>query len=52
MCANALQMTQAPADFVLMIPYASTILGLVVISVMRKRREQKILMDAVRKKRQ
>lgn len=35
--ANALQMTNFPVDFVLMIPYAVTILGLVVISIIRGR---------------
>lgn len=39
--ANVLQMTNFPVDFVLMIPYAVTILGLVVVSVVRNRRENK-----------
>jgi simple sugar transport system permease protein len=47
--ANALQMTQAPADFVLMLPYAATIFGLVVISVIRRHHEQKLLMKNVHK---
>ena len=38
--ANALQMTGFPVDFVLMIPYAVTILGLVLISIVRNRREK------------
>lgn len=38
--ANALQMTSFPVDFVLMLPYAVTILGLVLISVVRGRREK------------
>jgi simple sugar transport system permease protein len=50
--ANALQMTQAPADFVLMLPYAATIFGLVVISVIRRRHEQHLLMKVVHKEEQ
>ncbi len=46
--ANILQMTSAPADLVLMLPYAITILGLVVISIVRRRREKKIQKAAIR----
>ncbi len=41
-------MTSAPADLVLMLPYAITILGLVVISIVRRRREKKIQKAAIR----
>ena len=46
--ANILQMTSAPADLVLMLPYAITIMGLVVISIVRRRREKKIQKAAIR----
>ena len=39
--ANAMQMANIPVDFVLMIPYATTILGLVLISIYRQRQYKK-----------
>lgn len=40
---NALQMTQIPAEFVMMFPYAVTIIALVVISIIRLARHKKNL---------
>lgn len=36
--ANALQMTSFPVDFILMIPYFVTIIGLVIVSIARNKR--------------
>lgn len=41
--ANALQMSQIPAEFVMMFPYAATILGLVMISVIRIVKHRKLI---------
>lgn len=41
--ANALQMSQIPAEFVMMFPYAATILGLVIISVIRLVKHKKLI---------
>jgi ABC-type uncharacterized transport system permease subunit len=39
--SNVLQMTSAPTDFVLMLPYVVTIIGLIVISVVKQNRTKK-----------
>jgi|LAHS01.1.fsa_nt_gb simple sugar transport system permease protein len=39
--SNVLQMTSAPTDFVLMLPYVVTIIGLIVISVVKQNRTRK-----------
>ena len=45
--ANSLQMTDAITEFVMMIPYAVTILGLVVLSIIRNQRKKKIVQRAI-----
>jgi simple sugar transport system permease protein len=46
--ANVLQMTQAPADLVFMLPYAVTILGLIAISILYRRREREFATKAAK----
>lgn len=41
--SNILQMTDAITDFVLMIPYAVTIIGLVVISIVRQQKKKAVI---------
>lgn len=49
---NALQMTQIPAEFVMMFPYAVTIIALVVISIIRLARHKKNLEKRLVKQKQ